>query len=389
MTDHYIKNPEALKGQPKRTIADYVEQNGILVPRRFDSLAEARRSKKAILLRSEHPQEYDGVSGLLDSFRLSEVLLEAHGRRQSIAFSARGLKSRLKIRENYFKFLRRGYNGVSRFERFCDLSRIDKSKFEKEVSFSAWEYLPGVNHTVVADSAIPERHHILTLGEKEGIKTYYVVEKQKIIHDWRTTLSNKYKPDLSQLIELYEHIRNLDRFNSNHCPIMEFQTSDGKNYFLQYHRARDSQHSDFILHRDPQKEEIDVSFVRGCTGPEGMNCKVTVHYSGKSEMNYDIENEDGSFDLHYHKIFSQINTKKRKIQIISGELLQTKMLSFIEGHQCISKLFKPQVSIIHNLSELISEKEMLANYEKIRKGKNSHINVHIISDGRKAYIQRI
>ena len=65
------------------------------------------------------------------------------------------------------------------------------------------------------------------------------------------------------------------------------------------------------------------------------------------------------------------------------------MLSFIEGHQCISKLFKPQVSIIHNLSELISEKEMLANYEKIRKGKNSHINVHIISDGRKAYIQRI
>jgi hypothetical protein len=34
--DHYLENPERLKGQPKRTIADYVEQNGILVPCGFD-----------------------------------------------------------------------------------------------------------------------------------------------------------------------------------------------------------------------------------------------------------------------------------------------------------------------------------------------------------------
>ena len=70
--DHYTTHPEALKGQPKRTIADYVEQHGILVPRRFDSLSEARRSKKAILLRSEHEQEYDGCSGILESIKLSD-----------------------------------------------------------------------------------------------------------------------------------------------------------------------------------------------------------------------------------------------------------------------------------------------------------------------------
>ena len=70
MTDFYLENPAELKGQPKRTIGDYVESNGFLVPRRFDSLAEARRSKKGILLRSELTQDYDGVSWLLESYSL-------------------------------------------------------------------------------------------------------------------------------------------------------------------------------------------------------------------------------------------------------------------------------------------------------------------------------
>ncbi|MBS3095869.1 hypothetical protein J4480_00345 [Candidatus Woesearchaeota archaeon] len=92
--DYYIQNPERLQGQPKRTIADYVEQNGVLVPRRFDSLAEARKSKKAILLRSEHPQDYDGISGLLDSFQLSNIILRAAKIDfKNIVFSPEGMKS--------------------------------------------------------------------------------------------------------------------------------------------------------------------------------------------------------------------------------------------------------------------------------------------------------
>ena len=43
--DYYLEDKSRLNGQPKRTIADYVEQKGILVPRRFDTLAEARKSK--------------------------------------------------------------------------------------------------------------------------------------------------------------------------------------------------------------------------------------------------------------------------------------------------------------------------------------------------------
>ncbi len=42
MNDFYIEHPEELNCQPKKTIGDYVESCGIPVPRRFESLAEAR-----------------------------------------------------------------------------------------------------------------------------------------------------------------------------------------------------------------------------------------------------------------------------------------------------------------------------------------------------------
>ena len=61
MTDYYLEDRSRLNGQPKRTIGDYVESQGILVPRRFDNLVDARKSNKAVLLRSEHSQEYDGA----------------------------------------------------------------------------------------------------------------------------------------------------------------------------------------------------------------------------------------------------------------------------------------------------------------------------------------
>src|SRR3989338_5821979 len=72
MVDYYLDDSSKLEGQPKRTIGGYVEQQGILVPRRFDSLQEARRSGMAVICRSEHIQDYDGTSGLLGSPDLSE-----------------------------------------------------------------------------------------------------------------------------------------------------------------------------------------------------------------------------------------------------------------------------------------------------------------------------
>jgi len=47
-----------------------LESRGILVPRRFESLAEALeviKQGREIVVRSEHPQEYAAAAGLLNS----------------------------------------------------------------------------------------------------------------------------------------------------------------------------------------------------------------------------------------------------------------------------------------------------------------------------------
>src|SRR5665811_876042 len=64
---------------PKQEISDYVESQGFLVPRRFDTLDEALdvvRAGGEIILRSEHPDDYDGPSGLMDSYRLGSDTFE-------------------------------------------------------------------------------------------------------------------------------------------------------------------------------------------------------------------------------------------------------------------------------------------------------------------------
>jgi len=57
--DYFLKH---IPQQPKNGIADYVQQQGILVPRRFKDLTEAlaflEKEQGSIIIRSEHPQEY-------------------------------------------------------------------------------------------------------------------------------------------------------------------------------------------------------------------------------------------------------------------------------------------------------------------------------------------
>jgi len=395
--DYYLQNLDRLEGQPKRTIADYVEQNGILVPRRFDSLTEARKSHKGILLRSEHPKEYHEISGLLNSFPLS-----------SFFFSVRGAKNIEEVKQKYFE-----HEWASLYKQYCKKLGLDENEFRKQASFSIWENLEGVNRTVIADSSIANRYHIMSYkGEKENfISSYVIVENKKLIKEFVGQLPEDLKKDLNNLIEIYEQVRNLWKFDPNHCPIMEFETIKNKNYFLQYHRTRDFSPSTFTLERDLQKDEIEVPFARGASSKEGEVSKVTVFY-GKEE-NFNLEGEDGSFDLHEDFVFSGLEVRKRKLQIF-GRDISRELTNIVTGHDQRSKMFKPKISAVIPFQLLLKNNEVILresstkekNYfprnpilkkgetifdfsKESMKGKNSYVNLHIISDGRKAFIKRI
>lgn len=379
MVDLYLQNRSLLNGQPKRTIADYVEKNGILVPRRFNTLQEARQSGLQVLCRSEHVQEYDGVSGLLQSKTLDELPdTDEEGLRNEL----------LKEDENKVFFPRV----------FCSYSRLDLNQFLQEVSFSYWEKLGGRNRTVVADSSIKGKYHILTNGEYLEVN-YAVLQEGRIIASAFMKNPAEYLGELRELVSLYEKVRDLDNFDQNHCPVMEFQTVDGKHYFLQYHRTRDFRERGFQLERQPEADEVKVAMVRGATPSEGIVCKTTMIYAkwitGRDYEDWPIsEHEDGSVDIHYNRILTEVMSRRRKLQVLSSSSLDWELVSLAIGHTQRSQFFKPEISVIiprrKELKEIIRDEEWNTSFKKAREtGEDQYVTLRIISDGENAYVKRL
>lgn len=377
MVDKYLQDLGMLEGQPKRVIADYVESNGILVPRRFSSFSEAVSSGVPVIARSEHTLEYLGMSGLLESPSLNDARIQSE-------------------RELRDKVLSVPDSGRSPHREYCELTGVNEEDFEKGVSFSYWHKLSGTNRTIVADSSIRGRYHITAYEEKETddwIANYTIVDNGKITEYGLHDLTVKLRGTLYSLIEMYEKVRNLSNFDVNNCPIVEAQTLDGKDYFLQYHRTRDFNPSTFVLERQAQEGEIEVPFVRGATLKEGMECDVTVSYAGMNRNSNNKlviqETEDGSMDYHTWCVFSEIMVSKRKLQVIQKEDLQLGFMQAAEGHLLRSKLIKPEVSLIMTKDLLIDEEAHSLFIKARETGEDQKIKVHIVSDGRRALIKRI
>lgn len=383
--DYYLEDIARLEGQPKRAIADYVEQNGILVPRRFGSLQEARASGLPIIARSEHPQDYAGASGILESPLLFN---EPYGNIQS--------EEELKQ-----KAMAEPERGKSMHKQLCGFAGYNEQRFRQEVSFSFWEHMNGFNRAVIADSAIEGLYHIFTSGTigTETFASYVLMEKDKILKEFSMPQNDESQQGLSTLVEAYEKIRHLGKFDANHCPIMEFQTVDNKDYFLQYHRTRNFEPASFVLEREPVEDEIELPFVRGATPPEGVRYKVVVYNGGALDWNFNPEDADGSWDLHYCHAFSESMVRNRKILLVElgarrplFALIQNAM-----GHDDKSKLFKPQMSAMAKLHDLFLDGEAKDSFSDVFsevfsdpvRNRNSYMTLDIVSDGRRCFVKRL
>lgn len=384
MTDYYLEHPEALENQPKRSISDYVESNGLLVPRRFTSLEKSLKSGQQIIARSEHSQDYNGVSGMVYSPTLKE-----------------GIETEAAIRAFAFK---RSYDFLGNEDhivQYCSLLGLNYRKFKREITFSYWQYVEGYNQTVVADSAIPERYHIMTSRRKRKanpLYNYTIVEKGIAAHGGGSVLPPKLKDELSSLIEFYETVRHLPLFDANHCPIMEFQTGQRYTYFLQYHRTRDFQPATFSLDKEPNREWFKAFFVRGVTPPEGIHCNLVIapvdQTGERSERDLTTWNlpssEDSFFPCTAPTMYEEIMAKRRRVQITHTPSLEMDMEDLAsQGHLLRSIIFKPEVSLIIPLYKIFSESEYRQSWKKAEKtGQDQSVPISLISDGRTAYLRR-
>ncbi len=414
MADYYLEDKSRLNGQPKRTIAEYVESQGILVPRRFDSLKDALVSGKPIMFRSEHPREYDEFSGVFDSCSWDSFMSYCVGERRR----KRGVQDAAELKNVIMHSEDTRKSGMLRghvASQYCNILGLDCQSELAKLSFSFWEKLYGLNRTVIADSSIRGRWHIQTMldipkDEKSWFYNYSIFENGQTNPRLSKGWNYVFNEDTRSLIELYETIRHIERFDPNNCPVMEFQTIGDKHYFLQYHVGRDFKECDFVLERPPAEGEAESLFVRGHTPKEGIAGRVNLYYgwemtrsrkaAAKNMKKVFEAGEFGSFDAHWNLGFAQAMYPKRKVNVIAQSYVDDvawELMKVVGGHYQNGKMFGPKMSIAVNRGLFAGDdKKGAEERETTRLAKIAReteesvgIDMYFISDGRRGYYKRL
>lgn len=439
--------------QPKRAIQEYACKNGIRTPKMFDSLEEALASGKKFIIRSEHPQEYAGVSGLSESVVYKPKVIAKYLEwkteeelRGKVITEQELLSSRLNDDSEFHRgWVTWGMIEWSAWRKITDamLARIwylpeqeilrvlslissyafvsyaaktdeDVNDVVSQQSYSFSEYIEWINHTVIKDKDIKGKYYIVSRGyydegwEDKSYHDMIIIQDGEVIREWWYFRANKswtISDDArkiefrgifnhNNLIEKYERVRKLPKFDSNHCPIMEFQSSfDGEEYFLQSHRGSDIQIKEsFTLDRQLEEWEVELDFFRGTTSPEWIIINAWSFYVSDNKTrnwSFPVCEEEASFDIHHDSIFSQIMARKRKVQLGNYKNFDWEAMCLTSGHASIAEVFKPDM-----YTPIPEELFNSIPFEKISDITSSmwvpyRIKLRIISDGNRCLVKRI
>lgn len=337
--------------QPKKEIADYVEPMGIKVPKRYETFDEAMhvvRNGGAIMVRSEHPQEYDHFSGLSHSYLVnSDQLRNANNELISAINDGRSEEDILHLAK--WESLK-----WTPMRRYLELNAQTAGEFYKDMSFSFWEYIPGKNIAVVADDAISGRYHLTSYGSEGrggAVGGIFNAAGAPFNFEDQTadSMSDVVKSDkIAELIAAYEKVRALPKFSERQCAIMEMQLADdGTIWFLQYHKARPFRaNEDRLDPRDYDANEgwLRAQVVRGAIGSYAT-LQTALYYpsfpKGAAQQYTPLNPEDASFDFHYDIGLSETVARNR-VAFFSPESAHLQYRNMADGaHAPRSRWFKP------------------------------------------------
>lgn len=350
--------------QPKKVIGDYVEKNGILVPQRYGNLKEAIRSREEVIARSEHPEEYTRLCGIL----------------QSAVFKPEQL-STLGSEENLLNhMLNRNANAMLNY--FLVTGRED---LQEDFSISLWKFIPGINVSMVADSCIKDRYHLYI--RERG---YARIERGQV---QTSRVRSPLEGVLLYTVDLYEKVRNLPLFNPEHCPIIELQIKpeDSEIFFLQYHRTRDKKDYDQKIEREAQDNECEAFFVRGYTSSEPEEYTLLIRTQDTPENFSKIGEEDIEMDIYYNSLGSLLRSPHRKASVRLHS--DPESLGDRVGHFDLASFFKPECATIFPEKEFFDK--LLPDYRNLvienreSGGGGIRIPIRFAADGRRALISRI
>ncbi len=376
-TDYFEKN---ILLQPKREICEYVTENWILSPHFFRSLQEAIVSGKTIMVRSEHWQDYNGVSWIVWTHKILpedlEKLLDVRWlwAWQTTQDTIQSLYD-ITMWESGKEYSRSDFEKI---QEFCDCAWISSDIFYNDLGFSFCEYIEGKNYTIVEDDSIEWTYQIYA---SDGRCSIYPSESTG-----KRGVSHIDKEVCELLIQQYERVRNLPRFDKKHCPIIEFQHwSDDNLYFLQYHKWRDKNNAEkFILNRQPEDWEIEADFVRWRTPPEWIEVEVLMSVTAQNM----IPKWTYCVNQWFDSVFFEYHSRKTWLAICWEHNLEHFLRKAANHHFWKNLIIKPEIFVF--LSQwLFRDKKLEEKISIIAYTNESIITipVRVISDGKRAFLK--
>lgn len=366
--DYFIANPSP---KPKSAVAAYVESEGILAAPRFGTIKEAESWPHGFIIRSEHPLEYAGPSDMLASIKYPPT---RYTRGDLAGFS----------REDWRSYQLDGGVGPNGSERqlIADAYGYKLSDYEDAIDFSVWGAIRGINRTIFADPANPERYFVgsdgsLVEGEAParafqaidtagGVETIY----NEGFNGWPEEYGS-----VQDLIAYYKAIRGLSRFEPGHNPIIELQSdATGNQWFLQYHRGRKSGQSAFAF--DDTLRGVPMRYAIGATHPDGEDLEVAIAFA------------DGLSIAHpYAGVRTELLARADIPTMIVRDNLPTHFLQGLGAHASRSIWSKTPLALFIESSDS-GATELLNNTRtrEISPGvKVTTTQLHVVSNGREAF----
>ncbi|MGB4758621.1 MAG: hypothetical protein WBP26_01045 [Candidatus Saccharimonadales bacterium] len=426
---------------PKREVGEYVRRQGFPVPL-ISTPKEWQDSMRrgTAILRSEHPQDYDGLSGVVDSRLLYNEYhypKSKNGEPEHIASrhaydgwygAGRKYEGPLQAKTHVTPYM---FDSPPQTEEAADLLR--KKLFDGSVSIddfmyygvwqnqlkhvygladewgygnmlctnldymrtSRWEYIPGVNIRIFRDPVIDGKYYI---GGRDAHHTWIVTDgydspdvEAHTKRGWRngeTPETREYTLPTNRIINMYEQIRNLPYFDQAQAPVMELQYGDdGQLYFLQYlktgHTIKDP--GEFRL--PTGSGIVTINEVRGITKKHGESVKI---YLDPSHLGWQMHGQGFymDFDLS-HGMPAQVASSIGSVVVLNY------MLSFKDNHYDSAPLYRPKVVLgLYSLLAGKGSPDAAARFASIcnentpRLPSNyvSYILASVVSNGRQATI---
>jgi hypothetical protein len=390
--------------QPKYEIGEYVASFGFNVPLIRDlSEWQAALDGDEAMLRSEAPQDYSGYSGILASKRIHV---------ERVGFDGQATAPWLDVldsydaapdyRRKYGQLLYEGLRGGNvnpgyflkthywdRYGRFTHISLgvegIPPVELYDE-SASSWRSVAGTNIRVFRDPNVDGRYHMGLMHDR-GFIAGYTFDKEH--HDAKVMPDRATKEvKIAQVIELYEAVRTLPRFDQRQVPLMELQLDEeGQLHFLQY--LKTGQQLELIEPFPlPASDGIHTDNVRGITPPEGKEFKM---YISPRKATKQMKGEGFYFDIfHIRGLATQFYS------MIGGVVVHEAYVSMKDNHFGSAPLYRPGIALGlrayrhrhagKKLQELVDDVQGKTVYDR-RPDRSLHVNAKVTSNGREAVLE--